>query len=115
MANAHVSTTFGKKNSNFSNVAGAERHARVARDSLRDLIMFNRTLEEETHRLLAEKKKGATIDQELLSKMTAAKDTYLGAMQALKESGDERSANAMIILADAIQDLMAYIHIERRH
>jgi hypothetical protein len=115
MATLNPTPPFGKKIAGFAETIGREKDERIARESLRDLILFNNALEMEMKNMLAAAQKGAALDDDMMGKMTSVKDKYNYAMSGLTAFDDETERCAFLALADAIQDLMAYLHLKRRH
>jgi hypothetical protein len=116
MAEANIVPNFGKKNlQGFADLVGKEKYDRIARDSLRDLMLFNNALESEMHTLRLAEQKGGKIDQQLMQKMHFAQDKYNYAMSGFKAFDDDMQRYALIALADAIQDLMIYFNSKRSH
>jgi hypothetical protein len=114
MANLGSTPPFSKKiDAGIAENIRNEKNARIAHDALRDLMLFNNSLESELKNMTLAMANG-TADQELYIKMTAAKEKYNYAMSGLRALDDHMERAAFIALADAIQDLMAYIH-KRRH
>lgn len=93
----------------------SEKKARIAKESIRDLMLFNNELESELHKLMMAMDKGQEVDHELIDKMTAAKEKYNYAMSGFKSFDDEMQRYALTSLADAIQDLMFHLHQGKRH
>lgn len=111
-----MAPTFGKKFAeNFAETIGKEKNARIARDALRDLMLFNNALESEMQQMMSAMQKGAQLDAQLLDKMTTAKEKYNYAMTGFKAFDDEMERYALTALADAIQDLMFYLHSRKKH
>ena len=103
-------TPFGKKFNGFIEGIGEEKYERVARESLRILLTFGKKLESEMQRIMDGVKKGMPLDHDLFDKMVAAKETHKEAVRGLKEDTEEQASHALIIFADAVQDLMAYLY-----
>ena len=99
----------------FTESMTKEKNSRIARDALRDLMLFNNALESELQAINAAAQKGSTVDAELLRKMTTVKEKYNYAMSGFKAFDDEMERFALTSLADAIQDLMFYLHNRKRH
>ena len=116
MPEAETLPTFGKKFSgSFASSTGKEKNERIARDALRDLMLFNNTLETELQSLKLSAQKDASTDQLLIDKMTFVKEKYNYAMAGFKAFDDEMERFALTALADAIQDLMFYLHKRKKH
>lgn len=108
--------SFGKKFAdNFAESIGKEKNARIARDALRDLMLFNNALESEMQSMMSAVQKGAQLDHLMFDKMTVVKDKYNYAMSGFKAFDDEMERFALTSLADAIQDLMFYLHSRKKH
>jgi hypothetical protein len=115
MANLDPVPPFGKKlTTGFAEATSREKNDRIARESLRDLMLFNNSLEIEMKNMTLASRNGMAPDQELFNKMSAVQEKYHYAMSGLKVLDDDNERCAFISLADAIQDLMTYIH-QRRH
>lgn len=111
MSELNAIPTFGKKfTDSFANTIGKEKTARIARDALRDIMLFNNALETEMQTLMSAVNKGAALDHQLLDKMTIVKEKYNYAMTGFTAFDDEMQRYALTALADAIQDLMFYLH-----
>lgn len=116
MSELSSAPAFGKKFSeDFAETIGKEKNARIASEALRDLMLFNNALESELQQMMSAMQKGAALDHQLLDKMSAAKDKYNYAMSGFKAFDDEMQRFALTSLADAIQDLMFYIHSRKKH
>lgn len=97
----------------FSETLNEEKGKRIAQEFLRDIVFSFKSIEEEMQYMLAANKKGTPLDRELFAKMVTVKEKYLQAMHALRENED-KARHALIALADAAQDLMTYIHTQRK-
>jgi hypothetical protein len=108
---------FGKKSAaGFQNIAGPARHERIARSSLHDMIAFHDTLEQEMSRMMADHvEQGLPLENQLYERMVAVKETYIHVMRGLTEEDLAGQRLALIKFADTVQDLMSYIHNQRRH
>lgn len=116
MADLDPIPSFGKKIAqDFSDTLGKEKHIRIAHDAVRDLMLFNNALETEVQSMMVAAQKGARLDQKLLDKMTIVKEKYNYAMSGFKAFDDDMQRYALTALADAIQDLMFYLHNKRKH
>ena len=115
MNGAELSSAFGKKYvPEMEGIHSAEeRHTRIAREALRDLMQFNNALESEMHAMMAAVSKGSWLDHALLDKMNVVRKKYGYAMSGFKSFDDEMQRFALTALADAIQDLMFYLHTRR--
>lgn len=114
MASANSHSPFGG-GSGFADAALAEKHQRVARESLQALMSFNEAIDNEMIRLRAHEREGFPVDREMIGKMTCVKEKYEEALSGLRGTDDIRGRQAMVTLADAIQDLMAHIHLRASH
>jgi hypothetical protein len=99
----------------FSDTIGREKCQRQAKECLRDLMLFNNALESELQSLGSARARGAAVDSGLLEKMALVKDKYTYAMTGLRAFDDEMQRFALSALADAIQDLMFYVHNRRKN
>lgn len=116
MAEPETIPAFGKKfTEGFAESIGKEKNSRIARDALRDLMLFNNALETEMQSIMSSAQKGAKIDPMLVDKMTTVKDKYNYAMTGFKAFDDDMERYALTSLADAIQDLMFYLHNRKKH
>lgn len=96
--------------------APPDRHARIARASLHNLIAFYELLDEEMAAMMRDHTEhGTALDKELFDRMVAVKEKYLHVMCGLTDDDYRRERHVLIGFADAVQDLMAYVHIQRRH
>jgi len=97
----------------FSETLDEEKNKRIAQESLRNIVVFYKALEDEMQRMMAADKKGTPLDKELFARMVTVKEKYLQVMHALQEDED-RVRHALIVFADAVQDLMTYMHKQRK-
>jgi len=99
----------------FSETLNEEKDKRMARESLRDIAVFHKSLEETMQNMIAADKKGEPLDKNLFAIMVAVKEKYLQMESAFKAKDDDRFRNALFVLADATQDLMTHLHRKRKH
>ena len=97
----------------FAETLDQERNKRVAQESLRNIVIFHKALEEEMQRVMTADKKGTPLDKELFAAMVTVKEKYFQIMHALRED-EERVRHALISFGDAVQDLMAHMYKQRR-
>jgi len=110
LANANPASNSHSTHSAPAEAAGAEKHERIARESLRSMVMFSETLESEMHRMKEDDAKGLPIDRSLLDKMTIVKDKYRHVMTGFMALGDDEQRHALIVFADAVQDIVKHLH-----
>ena len=117
MASAASAPVFKKTDSIIavSHTPG-DRHARIARTSLHNLIVFHEMLEDEMRSMASERAaQGSGFDSALFDKMAVVKEKYLHVMAGLSGDDYQRERHALIDFADAVQDLMAFVHKRRDH
>ena len=102
-----------KQKNDFSQAVVSEKHERVARKSLHDMVVFNQAVEEEMQQMEHDKARGKNIDSELYERMAVVREKYKSAMTGFLQLKDNDQRHALITFADAIQDLMKYIHLRR--
>jgi hypothetical protein len=92
-----------------------KRNEGRASKALHDMIAFNDALEENMQTMLAENAQGHPMDKELFAKMLAVKEKYLTAMHGLLHYDDQEEHLALVIYADAVQDIITHLNKQRRH
>jgi len=97
----------------FSETLNEEKDKRIAQEFLHDIVISYKTLEDEMQRMMAADKKGESLDKQLFAIMVTVKEKYMQALHALRENED-RARHALIAMADAVQDLMTYMHRQRK-
>ncbi len=97
----------------FSETLDEEKNRRIAQESLCNIIVFYRSLEETMQSMLAADKKGTLLDKDLFVRMVTVKEKYMQAMHAIREDED-KARHALIVFADAVQDLMIHMHRQRK-
>ena len=111
---ADVDTHKAKKiKGGFAASISLDKHERVARRSLQDIIIFYQAVEAEMQRMEAEEAKGNAIDSKLFARMTAVKEQYKRVMSGFLELDDNEQRHALITFSDTIQDLIKYIHMRK--
>lgn len=116
MSDTESGGAFGKKISlGFADHIGQEKDQRIARQSLRDLMLFNNALESELKHLHTQEKSGAQLDKKLIEKMQLVKEKYTYAMSGFKAFDDDMQRSALTALAESIKDLMIYLNARRSH
>jgi hypothetical protein len=103
------------KESSFSRTLNQEKHERIARHSLHDLVLFHEALETEIERVRALDRGNSDYIPELLEKMLIIQKQYHIVMQGFRELTAEQEQHALICFADAVLDLMKLIHKKRGH
>jgi hypothetical protein len=91
-----------------------EKHQRVATEAMRDLMLFNNALESEIRRFTSAMDHGRDFDTKMLALMSVAKERYNYAMSGFNSFEEAMQRYALCMLADAIQDLMFYVHNRRK-
>lgn len=99
----------------FSGAVHHEKHERLARESLRELLRFRDSLGKEIARLQASFGNHTESDTKILSYMQISTDLYDEAMEAMRAGQGNEGRIALIKFADSVQDLMAYVHKMRVH
>ncbi len=97
----------------FTETLDDQRNKRIAQESLRDIVVFYKSLEDEMQCMLAADKKDTPLNSELFAKMVTVKEKYMQLMHALRENED-KARHALIVFADAVQDLMTHMHKQRK-
>jgi len=104
------STLEKREQSAFTRAIASEKHERVARRSLYDIVTFQQVVETEIREMNLEKAKGHPVDAEMYEQLAKVQGQYKHAMQGLLEQDDSGQRHALVTFADAIQDLMKYIY-----
>ncbi len=99
-------------NSKHSSTVAKEKHERLARSSLHDLLHFSAVLDDEIIRLQNNKNPDAK-EQGLLQRMLATKGKFDLAISGMKSSDNDAGRHALICFADSVQDIIAFIHKDR--
>ena len=94
----------------FSQAVSHEKNERIARASLSDIMLFQKSVDEEIKRLTDAQTAGAVIDKELFTKMLGVKSEYQKMMDGFIDLDDDRQRHALIVYADAVQDLITHLH-----
>lgn len=115
MAMTGIFSSGKKSTQGFSGDHLQEKHRRIAAESLHDLLQFHAKIDEEMQSMLADVKQGKPLDAALFEKMVKVKETYLQMMHGLKDLDYENESHALIIFADAVQDMLAHLNRKRRH
>ena len=100
-----------KNEKNFPESVNLQRNDRLARDSLRELLRFQESVDNEILRLKAH----TSADLQMLHYLTTTKSLFEAALQAMRTQNGEVGRLAFIQFADSVQDLMGYIHKMRLH
>ena len=106
--------TAKQKNNGFTQTIATEKHERIARRSLHDIIIFHQAVEKEMQNMIAEKAKGGMFDTDLYDRMIAIHEQYKRVMTGFLELDDNSQRNALITFSDTIQDMMKYVHLRRK-
>jgi hypothetical protein len=94
----------------FAQTVQTDKHERIARQSLHDMVVFHDTLVAEITTLKTEEAQGIAIDCEMLDKMIFVREKYEYAMNGFRELDINSERNALIALGDAMLDLMRLLH-----
>ncbi len=106
----------GKKNkNNYAESVATGRNQSRAHKALYDMVVFNEAIEHDIQGMLASSAHGQGIDKDLLAKMITVKEKYLIAMQGIQEYDDQKQHLALIIYADAVQDVINHINKRKKH
>lgn len=87
---------------------------RIARNALRDLMLFHNAIQGELQKMRIEAKNGGKIDSVLYEKMLRVQNSYDYAMTGFKAFDDEMERVALLSLSEAIEDLMQFMK-DRSH
>ena len=104
-------------NSGFSQAISQEKNERIARTSLNDIMVFQKSLEEEMARLTEEEARGDVIDTEFFNKIVLTKNEYqklLASFTAMDTDGHQ-GHSALIAYADTVQDIISHLHCKHTH
>ena len=105
--------------SGFSKNISQEKNERIARASFHDILVFQKSLNKELRKqlrhLAEEEKRGTPVDMELIGKMMAVKGEYQNVLAGFSTLDEKGQRHALIVYADAIQDLMAHLHRPGEH
>lgn len=96
--------------SGFSQAINHEKNERVARTSLSDIMVFQKTLEEEIKYFIEEEAKGVKGDKELFAKMMAVKKAYQKILTSFAKLDNDGQRHALIVYADAVQDFITRLN-----
>lgn len=99
----------------FTETVDTGRNNSRARKALYNMIAFNEALEESMQAMLAEKSRGMPMDTELFAKMVSVKEKYLAALNGLERYDDKEEHLALVIYADAVQDVIKHLNENKRH
>ena len=102
-----------KNKSGFTHVIASEKHEREAQRSLQDIVAFYQHIDKSMRKMLQEQSKGKVIDQDLFDRMVMVQDHYKKVMKGFLELDSNSQRHALISFADAIQDLLKYIHMRK--
>jgi hypothetical protein len=98
----------------FSKTISHEKNERIAHESFHDILVFQKALDKELRKelrhLVEEEKHGTSVDMELISKMLTVKGEYQNMLSVFSERDEKSQRHALIVYADAIQDLMTHLH-----
>jgi hypothetical protein len=110
--NKNFAETLGK---GFVESLGNERYGSRARKALHDMIVFNEAVEEEMQVMLGASSEGRAVDHDMLSKMVAVREKYFAMLEGFKSFDYQREHLALVIYADAVQDLIQQINKQKKH
>jgi hypothetical protein len=98
--------------SGFTQAISSEKHERIARRSLLDIVSFYQMVEQEMQDMQKARASGADYDEALLERMSLVADQYKRVMSGFLELDDNSQRHALIEFADVAQDLVKYIHMQ---
>lgn len=110
MPSLNFAMTADNNHTGFSQAIGHEKNERVARSALGDMLAFQKSLEADLRELKGLKEQGTVIDEDLLHKMTMVNEQYHAVMAGFSRLDDDSQRHALIVYADAVQDLITYLH-----
>lgn len=88
----------------------AQKNDRAAREALSSLIELDDMLSQEMQRFKLLSKNGTAIDQEKWNRMASVREKHAAIMEGLRTQDHTAARHLLIVYADAVQDLMSYIH-----
>ena len=94
----------------FSKAISHEKNERVARASLNDILVFQKSVEKEMKKLTEKLQNGTDVDKVLLHKMRVVEEQYLNVLDGFRQHDDNSQKHALIVYADAVQDLISHLH-----
>jgi len=94
-------------------ITAHEKHERLARSMLHDLIVFYEALEQEMDRLRERERQGIAIDMMLYRYMEKVQAAYQVAIDGFRTFDVDHQRNLLIVFADAVQDMITHIHKRR--
>ena len=109
MSMADISTQYDTKPTYGLTNNGSLEDQHLARNALRDLMLFNNAIQGEMQKMRSEAKKGVLIDSALYEKMLRVQNSYDYAMTGFKAFDDEMERAALTSLSEAIDDLLKFI------
>lgn len=101
----HQKATYG-----LTTAAVTPQDQAIAKNLLRDLMMFNNSLQAEMYKLRSDAAKGINIDHALYEKMFQVQNKYDYAMTGFKAFDEETEKRALKALSESIEDLMLYMN-----
>ena len=113
MADVGSKFTITKAKVDFAQAVSSEKHERIARRSLQDIIIFYQAVEKEMQKMWSDQAKGLAYDVKLLERLSAVKEQYKRVMTGFLELDDKSQHHALITFSDTIQDLMKYMHMRK--
>ncbi len=111
--NVRISMSMNTDNPGFSKAIGDEKNERIARASLGSMQVFDRSLEQELKLIEARRGRGEPVDEEMANKMKIVTKQFRNVMEGFSHLSDDSQRHALIVYADAVQDLIAYLHRKR--
>src|SRR5690606_27359680 len=99
----------------FSDSINNQKHERLARASLQELLRFNDALDSEISKFKNGALENVPTDMQMMQYMQTSKTLFDEAMRAMRGANGEEGRLALIKFADSVQDLMGYIHKVRLH
>ena len=102
-------TTGGDHKSRFLDALHNEKHDRLARNALHDLIAFHEQLEAEIGRF-SDPACASCLEQEVLQRMQHVKDCYDDVMLGFREQETGVQQHTLVRFSDALLDLMKLVN-----
>jgi len=110
MPRSYSAMTKDSDNTGFSKAIVDEKNERIARSSLNDMVVFQKSVDEELVQLTEEKKQGSPVDEDLVQKMTTVKGQFQSVLAGFSNLDDDSQRHALTGYADAVQDLITHLY-----
>lgn len=99
----------------FSETVSHERHHRTAMTGLHDIIVFSKAVKKEMDIIENDVARGGNLDRDLYRRMVAVDEAYQSVMAGFMNLNDDDQRHLLIVYADAVKDLMGYVHHMRKN